>query len=116
MYEHKTQKILPPKKFYQRILNNILIAVGVLCVCLIIGITGFHYTASATWIDSLHNSAMLLSGMGPVIVINNAGGKIFSSAYALFSGVVFITNIGIILAPALHRIFHRLHLEEDATS
>jgi hypothetical protein len=30
---------------------------------------------------------------------------------------VFITNIGVILAPVMHRIFHRLHLEDnDATS
>jgi hypothetical protein len=39
-------------------------------------------------------------------------GKIFSSIYALFSGVVFISNIGIILAPAIHRLFHILHLQE----
>jgi len=55
---------------------------------------------------------MILSGMGPVIEIETVGGKIFSSAYALFSGVVFITNVGVILAPAVHRIFHRLHLED----
>jgi len=51
--------------------------------------------------------------MGPVVEIKTVAGKWFSSAYALFSGVVFITNIGIILAPALHRMFHRLHLGEE---
>jgi hypothetical protein len=51
--------------------------------------------------------------MGPVVVIKSDGGKLFSSVYALFSGVVFITNVGIILAPAIHRLFHRLHVEED---
>jgi len=56
---------------------------------------------------------MILSGMGPVIEINTISGKVFSSFYALFSGVVFITNIGVILAPALHRIYHRLHLEDQ---
>ena len=65
----------------------------------------------------LHNSAMLLSGMGPVLQeYPSAGAKLFSSFYALFSGIVFIANIGVILAPVIHRIFHRLHLEEDATS
>jgi hypothetical protein len=29
----------------------------------------------------------------------------------LFSGVVFITNIGFILAPVIHRFFHKLHVE-----
>jgi hypothetical protein len=55
---------------------------------------------------------MILSGMGPVAEIHNTSGKIFSSAYALFSGVAFITNIGFILAPAAHRFFHSLHVDE----
>jgi hypothetical protein len=82
-----------------------------------IGVVGFHFTSGATYIDAFHNASMLLSGMGPVISINNTGGKIFSSLYAIFSGVIFITNIGVILAPLVHRLYHRLHLEEDnATS
>jgi hypothetical protein len=81
-------------------------------ICLLIGICGYHYFAKAPWIDALHNASMILSGMGPVIEIQSTGGKIFSSAYALFSGVIFITNFGIILAPAMHRLFHRLHLED----
>jgi hypothetical protein len=56
---------------------------------------------------------MILSGMGPVVQINSVGGKLFSSVYALFSGVAFITNIGIILAPMAHRLFHSLHLDVD---
>ncbi|MEO6758050.1 MAG: hypothetical protein ABIO24_01255 [Saprospiraceae bacterium] len=31
----------------------------------------------------------------------------------LVSGVVFITTNGIALAPVVHRIFHRFHLEEE---
>jgi hypothetical protein len=81
-------------------------------ICLIIGVLGYHYWGGASWIDAVHNSAMILSGMGPVIDIQTVSGKIFSSAFALFSGVVFITNVGIILAPAIHRLLHRLHIEE----
>ena len=99
--------------FYQRVLKNILIAVIVMAVCLIIGIMGYHYTADIGWLDSLHNASMILSGMGPVVEIKSESGKWFSSAYALFSGVVFITNIGIILAPAIHRLLHRLNVEEE---
>lgn len=50
--------------------------------------------------------------MGPVVEIRSDAGKWFSSLYAIFSGVVFITNIGIILAPAVHRFFHKLHIEK----
>ena len=55
---------------------------------------------------------MILSGMGPVVEIKTNAGKYFSSFYALFSGVAFITNIGILSAPIAHRFFHKLHLEE----
>jgi len=82
-------------------------------ICLTIGLFGYHYTANIPWLDALHNASMILSGMGPVVEIKSTGGKWFSSAYALFSGVVFITNVGIILSPAVHRLFHKLNLEEN---
>ena len=113
MYEHKRQMLAPMSIFYQRVLKNIMLAIFILNICLLIGIAGYHYTSEAGWLDSLHNASMILSGMGPVIEINTVSGKIFSSFYALFSGIVFITNIGIILAPALHRLYHSLHLENE---
>ena len=112
MYEHRKQPLATKATFYQRVLKNIIIAIIIMAMCLIIGIAGYHYTDNIPWIDSLHNASMILSGMGPVVEIKSDTGKIFSSAYALFSGVVFITNVGVILAPAIHRIFHRLHLED----
>jgi hypothetical protein len=112
MYEHRKQSLAPVHVYYKRILKNILLATGIMIICLVIGTTGYHFFAAADWLDAFHNSSMILSGMGPVISIPNPSGKIFSSFYALFSGIVFITNIGIILAPALHRLFHRLHVDD----
>lgn len=112
MYEHRKQKLAPMRVFYQRVVKNILFACAILFVCLLMGILGYHYTAGIAWLDSIHNASMILSGMGPVVEITTTAGKWFSSFYALFSGVVFITNIGIILAPAMHRMFHRLHLQD----
>jgi hypothetical protein len=112
LYEKKSEPLAPIRVFYQRVLRNLFVAGGILAVCLLIGILGYHYTDNIAWIDSLHNASMILSGMGPVVEIKSTGGKLFSSAYALFSGVAFITNIGVILAPMAHRLFHRLHVEE----
>jgi hypothetical protein len=117
MYEHKSQPLLPPRKFYRRVLGNILIAVIILAFSLLIGVLGFCLTDGVPWDEGFHNSAMLLSGMGPVIQhYPTTGAVLFSSFYALFSGIVFIANIGVILTPLMHRVFHRLHLEENATS
>ncbi len=111
MYENKRQPLAPKHVFYKRVLKNLLYTCLFLFVCLSIGIIGYHYTAQIAWLDSLHNASMILSGMGPVVEIKTDCGKWFSSFYALFSGVAFITNIGLLLAPLAHRLFHRLHLE-----
>lgn len=113
MFEHKNQPLLPVKAFYKRALWHVFISFIILFSCLVIGILGYHFIAGAEWMDAFHNASMILSGMGPVIQIETTAGKWFSSLYALFSGVVFITNIGVLLAPAAHRIFHKLHLEEN---
>ena len=111
-YEKKHEPLASNKVFYKRVFWNMTISFIILFVCLMIGVLGYHYIAQALWIDAFHNASMILSGMGPVIEIKNTTGKWFSSLYALFSGIVFITNIGIILAPAIHRLFHVLHVEE----
>ena len=55
---------------------------------------------------------MILTGMGPVDRLTSASGKLFATAYALYSGVAFLTTASLLLAPIVHRFFHHLHLEE----
>lgn len=112
MYEHRKQPLASRFTFYRRVLKNIIIALFIIAACLAIGTAGYHYTADMSWLDAFHNASMILSGMGLVDPVTSNTGKVFSSFYALFSGIAFITNIGIILAPALHRIYHRIHIEE----
>ena len=112
IYENKKQPLAPVHVFYGRILRNLVIAMFILSLCLLIGILGYHYIAGIEWIDAVHNASMILSGMGPVAEVKNFSGKVFSSIYALFSGVAFITNIGFLLAPAVHRFLHRIHVSE----
>lgn len=112
-YEHKRQKLAPRRVFVQRIVNNLVVALTIMTICLLIGVIGFHETCDGvSWLNAFHNSCMLLSGMGPVLTDLCTPGIWFSSFYALFGGIIFITNIGIILAPAIHRLFHKLHIEE----
>ncbi|MSU35262.1 MAG: hypothetical protein EXS36_09130 [Pedosphaera sp.] len=62
--------------------------------------------------DAILNAMMILTGMGPVNPLNSDSAKFFASAYALFSGVVFITTAGILLTPIFHRVLHLLHIEQ----
>ena len=111
MYEHRKQPLAKPATFYRRVLKNILFAFLIIFVSLMIGTMGYQYYEGWQWLDAFHQASMILSGMGPVMTIVTVGGKWFNSLYAIFSGVVFITNIGLILAPAIHRLFHKLHLD-----
>jgi hypothetical protein len=95
------------------VLWHVAFAFGVIAVSLGIGIAGYHWIAHFSWIDSLLNASMILGGMGPMGNLEGNAAKVFASIYALFSGLVFIGVLGMLLAPFVHRIMHRLHLEDE---
>jgi hypothetical protein len=111
VFEHRTSPLLPRRQFYRRVRNSFLLGTGILAFALGIGMTGYHFFESLNWVDAFVNAAMILSGMGPVNQLNTNGGKVFAGCYALFSGLVFLTAVGILLAPIAHRALHRFHLE-----
>ena len=111
-YEHRSEPILPHRRFLRRVLGHFLVALALMVVSLGLGILGYRLTEGMSWIDALVNASMILGGMGPVNELHTDGGKLFASFYALFSGVVFLIMAGIIIAPLAHRLLHRLHLDE----
>jgi hypothetical protein len=82
-----------------------------MALSLLIGMVGYVYFEDLTWTDAFLNSAMLLGGMGPVDAPQSEGGKIFAGLYALYAGLIFLIAIGVALAPVLHRLLHKFHLE-----
>jgi len=76
-----------------------------------LGVLGYHFFAELPWVDAILNASMILTGMGPVDPLKTVSAKLFASFYALFSGIVFITTAGILLAPVMHRFLHKFHLE-----
>lgn len=112
MYEHKKQPLIPTHLFIQRIFNNFLIAVAFIIFSLFMGACGYHFTENLSWLDSTLNASMILSGMGPVNVLQTTGGKIFATFYSLYSGIAFLTVSAILLAPFFHRFLHRFHVGE----
>jgi len=108
---------MPPRRwFVLRMLRSTAIAVGVIAAGLFIGMSGYHWIGRLGWEESFYYSSMILSGEGPPPDPTLPGADIvrlhiFAGFYALFSGVTFITMIGVLFAPALHRFLHRFHLE-----
>lgn len=113
MLENKTKPLLSSKQFIRRIALNFLYASILLVISLGIGIFGYHWICKLSWIDSLLNSSMILTGMGPVNPMTTTSAKLFASFYAIFSGVAFLTTVGVMLTPVVHRFIHKFHLEDN---
>ena len=111
-YERRHHPLAPVQVFRRRVLTSAGLAGGVLSVSLVVGIAGYHWLGGLEWLDALVNASMILGGMGPVDPITRPAGKWFAAGYALYSGVALLTCVGILFAPAVHRLLHAFHVDE----
>ncbi len=108
----KNQKQFGFKKaFIVRQLKHLLGSIIFIFAWIGLGTIGYHYLGELEWVDAFVDASMIGSGMGPVNPLHTNTGKIFASLYAIFSGIVFITNIGILFTPIAHKIFKKMDLE-----
>ena len=114
-FERRHEPLLPPGRFLMRMARWGAIAGAVVAVSLAIGVCGYHFLERMPWIDALLNASMILGGMGPVDSLHTRAGKLFASAYALYSGLAIISVAGILITPIVHRLLHRFHLEHGAS-
>ncbi|MGZ3577929.1 MAG: hypothetical protein ACXWMH_08115 [Syntrophales bacterium] len=112
MLERKHEKLAPVSVFVRRMAKSVAMAGLLVAGALFLGVSGYHWIAGFGWIDSLLEASMILGGMGPVNQLPTTGAKIFASAYALFSGLMFIGVMGIVLTPVAHRLLHKFHIDE----
>src|SRR5437870_8066527 len=109
--ERHHQPLASGHTYLLRRLRSLAAAASIIFPSLGLGMLGYHLFGKLPWIDALLNASMILTGMGPVDTMQAVDGKLFSSCYALFSGIVFITTAGVLLAPVVHRVLHKFHLE-----
>jgi hypothetical protein len=113
MLESRQTPLASRMVFAWRVMMFFGLALGVIGVALGIGVLGYHYIAGFAWVDSILNASMILGGMGPMGELKGDAAKLFASAYALFSGLIFISVTGIMLAPVAHRALHVFHLDNN---
>jgi len=111
-YEHRSEPLLPWRLFLlRRVGKTVVAAAAVIVVSLILGMLGYRLTEGMGWLDAFLNASMILGGMGPVDTLHSTAGKWFAAFYALYSGLVLVGVAGLLLAPFMHRLLHRFHLE-----
>ncbi|TBR19027.1 MAG: hypothetical protein EPO57_05240 [Chitinophagaceae bacterium] len=112
-FENRKQKVTPLPHFLFRLGRYVLFALGLIFFSVLIGTIGYSYFGKISWLDSFHMTCMILTGMGPVVEMTTPTAKIFSSIYALYSGVAFLSITAVFFAPIIHRLLHILHVEQD---
>lgn len=112
--ENKKQKVASLPKFFERIGKYSFFAFLLVVISTGIGVLGYRDIAHLSWLDSFYMAYMILTGMGPVAEMPSDTAKIFSSFYALYSGVAFLSITAVFFAPIIHRLLHILHVEGDA--
>jgi hypothetical protein len=102
-----------PWMLTRRMLQHGAALLPLLLLSLAMGMAIYHWAAGLGWADSFLNAAMLLGGMGPVDRLDTSLGKWLAGLYALFAGIVFLVLAGAMLAPVVHHVLHRFHVEGE---
>ncbi len=113
-FEHRSEPVLKRPLFYRRLARSTMFGLALVVIGLALGMAGYHYLESLSWIDAFENAAMILSGMGPLHAPQTTAGKLFAGGYALFSGIAVLAVAGVIFAPIVHRFLHRMHADDEA--
>jgi hypothetical protein len=111
--EHRKQKVVPLPHFFLRLGRYTLFCLLLIAISVLIGTIGYRFYGELNWLDSFYMSCMILTGMGPVAEMTTPPAKLFSSFYALYSGVAFLSITAVFFAPIIHRILHILQVESD---
>jgi len=115
-FEKKYEPLATTHTFIVRLIRHFLYGVCLIAVVLGVGMLGYHYFENMPLIDAFLNASMILANMGSVGRLVTPYGKLFAGFYALFCGLLFMTVLGVVFAPVVHRFLHKFHLDARQTT
>ena len=111
MYEHRHQPLLPWSQFYLRIFRCVILTSVCLIFIVLVGAIGYHSFEHMSWIDSILNAVLVMTGLGLTVTLETTAAKIFTSFYAVISAIIFFAGIVVLFSPLIHRALHHFHLD-----
>jgi len=112
-FERRHEQLANTGAFVRRMALFSCLSFLIVVVSLAIGAFGYRHFVGLGWIDAYHAAAMILFSEGPVVAMPDAAAKAWEVVYSAFSGVAFLSVIGTIWTPIIHRLYHRFHLENE---
>jgi len=112
-FEKRRHRLASAQVFSQRLLRHGVVAFVTIIVALAIGMAGYMGFEGMGLVDAFVNSAMILSGMGPMGELQFDSSKIFAGIYAIVCGLLIFAIAGLMLVPVFHRLLHSFHVDED---
>jgi hypothetical protein len=113
MFERYSKPLASRGEYLIRVLRYAGFTALLIGLSLGIGVIGYHFFNELSWLDSLLNASMILTGMGPVNSMDTNAAKWFASVYSIFSGVAFLSIVAVFMAPIVHRFLHKHHLDDE---
>lgn len=116
MYEKTSDRLISRKRFARRLAKHALYVLAILACSIAAGAVGFMVFEGHGPEQAILHAAFILSGFGLVQMPESAIGKMFAGLFGLYANLFFLAAFSVIFAPIVHRILHRLHLDEETGS
>ncbi|WP_273859754.1 hypothetical protein [Photobacterium sp. GSS17] len=113
MFEHVKNDILPFNRFLFRLFKFYCLACALLLFGILPGVIGFMVLDDLPLFQSFMNAISLLGSIELPHPPQTAHSHVFTALYSLFIETVFLLAVATLLAPVVHRIFHKMHLQTD---
>lgn len=112
MFEHRAEPLLNHVGFVWRLTRAFLLTLGIVAISVIGGTLGYRFFLDLPWADAFHHACLVLGEHSPESQPQTAWGKAFVGLFVMYSRLVFFSIVTILALPLLHRILHKLHLDE----
>lgn len=113
MYEKTSDRMISTRRFVWRLIRHGLYVIGILALSVLVGAIGFSYFEGHGFEEAILHSSHILAGLGLIQLPATNAGRFFVALFGLYASLFFLAAFSVILAPILHRILHRLHLDDD---
>jgi len=111
VFEHRHQPLISKEQFYLRIFRCVVLSAILFVVTIVVGATAYHVLENLSWVDSILNAVLVMTGLGLTVTLKSTAAKIFTSGYAILSAVAFFSILAILISPLFHRFLHRFHMD-----